>query len=81
MLADVICYWKMTSVMALDCLTSFFRWKDVINTCKCMQHNPYIGGISSVQRRKSGRSLRLQMYFRRLLCVRIEIDQLFCVNC
>ena len=46
-----------------------------------MQHNPTIGGIPSVQWWKVGRCWRLQMYFRRLLCVRIEIDQLYCVNC
>ena len=40
-----------------------------------------IGGSSSVQWRKVGRSWRLRMCFRRLLCVRIEIDQLQCVNC
>ena len=46
-----------------------------INTCKRMRQGPTIGGISSVQLRKVGRSLRLQMCLRRLLCVRIEIDQ------
>ena len=46
-----------------------------------MRHNPTIGGISSVQWRKTGRSWRLQMYFGRLLCVKIKIDQLYCVNC
>ena len=34
MLADVICYLKMTSFMVLDGVTSFLRLKDVINTCK-----------------------------------------------
>ena len=36
MIADVICYWKMTSFMALDGVTSFLRLKDVIinvNVC------------------------------------------------
>ena len=33
MIADVICYWKMTSFMALDSVTSFLRLKDVTNTC------------------------------------------------
>ena len=80
-LADVICYYKMTSVMVLDGVTSFLRWKDVTSTCKYIRHNPNIGGISSVQWRKVVRSWRVQMYFRRLLCVRIEIDQLYCVNC
>ena len=46
-----------------------------------MRRSLSIGGSSSVQWRKVGRSWRLRMYFRRLLCVRIEIDQLQCVNC
>ena len=71
----------MTSAMALDGVTSFLRLKDVTYTCKYMRHNPTIGGTSSVQWRKVGRSWRLQMYFRRLLCVKIEIDQLYCINC
>ena len=33
MLADVICYWKMTSFMALDGATLFLRLKEVTNTC------------------------------------------------
>ena len=33
MLAGVICYCKMTSVIALDGVTSFLRLKDVTNTC------------------------------------------------
>ena len=71
----------MTSLVALDGVTSFLRLKDVIITCKCMRRSLSIGGSSSVQWRKVGRSLRLRMSFRRLLCVRIEIDQLECVNC
>ena len=27
MLADVICYWKMTSFRTLDGVTSFYAWK------------------------------------------------------
>ena len=73
-------YCKMTSVMALDGVTSFLRWKDVTHTCKYMWHNPNIGGISSVQWRKVGRSWRLQMYFRRSLCVKIKIDQVCYVH-
>ena len=46
-----------------------------------MRRSLRIGGSSSVQWRKVGRSWRLRMCFRRLLCVRIEIDQLQCVNC
>ena len=56
MLADVICYWKMTSFMALDGVTWFLRLKDVTNTCKHMRRSLSIGGSSSVQWRKVGRS-------------------------
>ena len=68
----------MTSFMALDGVTSFSRLKDVTITCKRMRRSLSIGGSSSVQWRKVG---RLKMCVRRLLCVRIEIDQLPCVNC
>ena len=71
----------MTSFMALDDVTSFLRLKDVIITWKCMRRSLSIGGSSSVQWRKVGRCWRLRMCFRRLLCVRIEIDQLQGVNC
>ena len=71
----------MTSFMALDGVTSFLCLKDVTITCKCMRHSLRIGGSSSVQWWKVGRIWRLRMCFRRLLCVRIEIDQLQCVNC
>ena len=33
-LADVIYYCEIVSVMALDGVTSFLRFKDVTNTCK-----------------------------------------------
>ena len=46
-----------------------------------MRHSLSIGGSSSVLWRKVGRRWRLQMCFRHLLCVRIEIDHLQCVNC
>ena len=74
-------HWKLTSFIALDGVTSFLRLKDVTITCKRMLCSLSIGGSSSVQLRKVGRSWRLQMCFRRLLCVRIEIGQLHCVNC
>ena len=48
MLADVICYWKMMSFMALYGVTSFLRLKDVTNTCKYMQRSLSIGGSISV---------------------------------
>ena len=66
----------MASVMALDDVTPFLRLKGVTNTCKRRRHSSTIGRNSIVQWRKVGRSWSLQMCFRRLLCVRIEIDQL-----
>ena len=71
----------MTPFMALDGVTLFLRLKDVTITCKRMRRSLSIGGSSSVQLRKVGRSWRLWMCFCRLLCVRIVIDQLQCVNC
>ena len=53
MIADVICYWKMTSCMALDGITSFFRLKDVTNTCKRMRRDLSIGGSSSVHGKRT----------------------------
>ena len=56
MLAAVICIWKMTSFMVLDDVTLFLCLKDVANTSKQMLHSLSIGGSSSVQRWKVGRS-------------------------
>ena len=70
----------MTSFMTLDGVTSFLRMKEVTNACKRVRRSLSIGGSSSVQWRKVGRSWRFQMCFRRLFCVRIEIDQPQCVN-
>ena len=39
--ADIICYWKMTSYMALGGITSFLHLKDITNTCKSMHHTKY----------------------------------------
>ena len=47
MIADVICYWENTSLMALDGVTSFLRLKDVTNACKRMRRGLSIGGSSS----------------------------------
>ena len=79
--SERVWYLKMTSFMALDGVTSFLRLKDVTNTCKRMRSSLSIGWSSSVQWRKVGKSWRLQMCFGRILCVRIEIDQLQCMNC
>ena len=67
--------------MALDSVTSFLRLKDVTNICKRMRCCLSIGGSSSVQRRKVGRSWKLQICFCSLLWNKIEIDQLQCVIC
>ena len=56
MLADVICYWKITSFIALDGVTSFIRLKDITNACKRVRCSLSIGGSSSVQWQKDGRS-------------------------
>ena len=56
MLADVICNWKMKSFMELDSVTLFLRLKDFTNTRKRMRCSLSIGGSSSVQWRKVGRS-------------------------
>ena len=54
MLADFICYCKMTSVLSLDGVMSFLRLKDVTNTSKLMRHSQTIGGNSSVQWQRVG---------------------------
>ena len=55
-LADINCYCKMTSVVVLDGVTLFLCFKYATYSCTRMQHSPTIGGISSVQWRKAGRS-------------------------
>ena len=42
--SDVTCYCKMTSVVALDAVTSYLRLNDVTYSCKRMRHSPTIGG-------------------------------------
>ena len=49
---------------------------NVRSTCKCLRYSETFGRISSVQWRKVGKNWMLQLFFRRFLCVRIEIDQL-----
>ena len=63
MIADVICYWKMTSFMTLDGVTSFLRLKDVTNTCKRMRRGLSIGRSSSVQRRNLEEAERFKFVF------------------
>ena len=59
--------------MALEGVTSSLRLKDVTNTCKRMRRSLSICGSSSVQWWKTERSWRLQMCFRRLLCVTLGL--------
>ena len=73
----------MTSVIALNGVTSFWRWKDdtqhaLLNSCETVR---FFGGMSSVQLRKVRRRWSLQIWFCSFLCVRSEIDQLKHVNC
>ena len=77
-LADVNRHCKMTSVMVL--VTWFWCLKEDKNTCKRMQNSPTIAGFLQCNGGKVGRSWRLQMCFV-IYCVRIEIDQLECINC
>ena len=52
MLADVICYCNMTSVIGLDNVTSFLRLKDVTNTSERMQHSQLLARILHCNGRK-----------------------------
>ena len=56
MIADVIVLLENDVIHGVDGVTSFLRLKDVTNTCKRMRRGLSIGGSSSVQRRKFGRS-------------------------
>ena len=56
MLADVICYWIMTSFMAIDSVASFLMLEDVTNIHKRIQRSLSFGGSSLVQRQKVGRN-------------------------
>ena len=56
MLADMICYCKMTSFMPLDVETSYLSLNHITNRGKGMQHSLSIGRSSSVQWRKVGRN-------------------------
>ena len=55
-LADVNCYCKMMTVVALDGVTSFLHIKNVTYSCEGMRNSPTFGRISSVQWQKVGRS-------------------------
>ena len=70
----------MTSLMALDGVTSFLRLKDVKNKRKRWRRTKYWREFS-VQWRESWKKLKALNVFASFLCVRIVIDQLQCVNC
>ena len=77
--ADVNCHCKWKSVMGLDRMTTFWCLKDVTNTHNCMQNSPPIGRILQRNGKKLEEAKDLKCVF--VVCVRIEIDQLQCVNC
>ena len=77
-LADVNCYCKMMSVVALDGVTSFLRLNDITNTCKHMLHSSTIGGISSVQWRKVGRSEDFKCVLSFIVCQNQNRSALVC---
>ena len=53
----------MTSLMALDGVTSFLRLKDITITCKGMRRSLRIGGSSSVQFAESWKKLKTSNVF------------------
>ena len=63
----------MTSVMALDGITSFLRLKDVTNTCKRMRHSLTIGRISSLQCGK----LEEAEYFKCVFAVNCVLESIY----
>ena len=80
-IADVIVLLENDVIHGVRRCNVVFTLERRYNTCKRMRRGLSIGGSSSVQRRKFGRSWRLQICFRRLLCNKIRIDQLQCVIC
>ena len=67
--------------LTLDGVASFLCIINVRNICKCLRYSQTFGAVSSVRWRNVGRIWRIRLLFHHLLCVRIEIDQLKCVNC
>ena len=70
----------MTSFMALYCVTSLLRLKDVSITCKRLRRSLVLAGVLQCNG-GSWKKLKNSNVFSSFLCVRIEIDQLQCVNC
>ena len=71
----------MTLFMALDGITSFLHLKEVTITCKRMQHSLSIGRFLSAMAESWKKLKTLNVFCCCLLCDRIEIDQLQCMNC
>ena len=70
----------MTLIVALDGVTSFLRFlRYIFMYMYAIQSNYWRDFFSAMA--ESWKKLKTSNVFRRLLCVRIEIDQLHCVNC
>ena len=80
-LADVICYCKMASVMALDGVTSLLRLKDVTSASKLCETVQLLAGVIQCNGGKFKEAEDFKCVFVVLFFVRIEVDQLLCVNC
>ena len=65
----------------LDCVTSFSHVNSVRNACKRQRYSQNCWRDFFTGWREVWRIWRIQLLFRRFLCVRIEIDQLLCVIC
>ena len=76
-LADLICYCKMKSVMALDGVTSFLRLVKVSDTVQLLSGFPQCNG-GKLEEAEDFNCVFVVFF----LCVRIEKGQLlYCVNC
>ena len=65
--------------LTLDDVTSFLLVLNVRNTCKRLHSKLWRDFVSAMA--ESWKNLKDKLLFHRFLCVRIEIDQLKCVNC
>ena len=75
-LTDVNRHGKMTSVMALDGVNSFWGLKDVSNTCKRMRNSPTVAGFLQCNGGKLEEAGEFKCFLFLFLYVRIEIDLL-----
>ena len=77
MIADVICYWKLTSLVASDGVYYSKTFQINVNLCNVVY---VFAGVLQC----NGRKLEEAEYFKCIFvvyCDRIEIDQLLCLNC